>query len=119
MTTVMKKAILVKTNGEVLIKESSWNSYEVQQVIGGVFDAVYFGDQEYSAYIHDEGKLIGLPENKIATEIWYDSGERILLGDYLAGDVLFIGPTDSEGNDTSVPLDFYETIIKYKERLGL
>ena len=114
-----KKAILVMASGDVEEIESEWGVSEINNAVGGFFDLVRFGKLPFIAYVHDEGKLIDLPENKIVTSIWYDSGQRILLGDYIAGDALLIGDVDVEGNDTSVPDDLINTVLIYQKRFDL
>jgi len=116
---INKKAITVSASGDIEEITSTWTSQEMNEAVGGFFDVVRFGNLRFVAYINDEGKLIDLPENKIATALWYDSGEKILLGDYIAGDVVFIGDVDEEGYDTSVPNTLIQLILQYKEKLKL
>ena len=99
----MIKALMINSDGSNYVSSKQWDLKEIQEVVGGFIEAVSFGDNPYFAYINEEGKLIDLEENKIATEIWYDSGQRIILGDYLAGNVIFFGLSDLEGDNTEVP----------------
>jgi hypothetical protein len=55
----------------------------------------------WTAYCDEEGKLKGLPLNLAATELAHAHGWPI--GDVLCGPVVFMGPTDREGEDTAVP----------------
>lgn len=112
------KAILVQANGKVDLIDKEWNYHQISEAIGGTIDAVSFGENDYFAFIHDEGKLLGFPENKIATSIWYESGARILLGDYLAGNVLFFGETDEDGNNTDVPNELWVMAVNTQESFG-
>jgi hypothetical protein len=57
--------------------------------------------------------MLGLPENVVATKLWYDSGQRVLLGDYIAGTVVFFGQVDDEGNDTDYPQELLRDLAKY------
>ena len=50
-----------------------------------------------TAYVHDEGLLIDLPTNNMAS---------LLFRRVLAGDVVLVGIADDEGYDTNVPSDF-------------
>lgn len=111
------KAILVTTEQEIELLDQDFDLSVIQSYVGGLIEAVSFGSQNshFFAYINEEGKLVGLPENKIATSVWYNSGERVLIGDYLAGNVLFFGQIDDEGNETDVPDDlikFFELVKK-------
>ena len=111
------KAILVTTEQEIKLLDQDFNLKVIQSYLGGLIEAISFGSRNshFFAYINEEGKLIGLPENKIATSVWYNSGERILIGDYLAGNVLFFGQIDDEGNETDVPDDLIEFFKLVKE----
>ncbi|MEY3376683.1 MAG: hypothetical protein RL463_993 [Bacteroidota bacterium] len=113
------KACVVKTDGSVNEVWAEWDYNQLSKEVGGFIEAVNFGDKPYFAYINEEGKMLCLPENKYATELWYRSGQRILIGDYLAGDVVFFGHVDIDGNNTSVPseiFDEFKTLIKVNER---
>lgn len=59
------------------------------------------GDDDWSAYCDEEGKLKGSPFNQRATRL-----ARLLgwtTSDFLVGNVIFLGPVDEEGGDTSMP----------------
>lgn len=108
------KALLVTTDNEVKLLDEDFHYERINELVGGWIEAVNFGDNSFFAYINEEGKIIGLPENKLATEFWYNSGQRILLGDYLAGNALFFGEVDDEGNNTDVPQEVIDHFIKAK-----
>jgi hypothetical protein len=38
----------------------------------------------------------------------------ILVGDYLAGNALFFGGIDDEGNDMDIPEDFINVFMRYE-----
>lgn len=110
------KAIVVKTDGSVNEVFADWDYQEINNEVGGFIEAVYFGDKPYIAYINEEGKLIDLPENHMATDLWYESGQRILLGDYIAGNAVFFGGADSDGNNTDAPNSLMEELTKIAKR---
>lgn len=108
----MTKALVIRTDNTMEFIDS--NGYQdIMNAVGGLIQAVYFGDNSYFCYVNEEGKLIGLPENKIATSLWYDSGQRIQIGDFLAGNAIFFGGIDFEGNDVDIEDDFINLIEKY------
>lgn len=107
------KALLVKTDNTVEMINSEWDYSDINHAVGGWIEAIYFGDKPYFAYINEEGKIKELPENNIVTNLWYDSGQRILLGDYIAGDAIFFGLVDSDGNNTDIPQDLLRDIVQY------
>lgn len=108
----MKKAIVVKTDGSVNEVWADWDLAQIQNEVGGLIQPVEFGDKPYFAYINDEGKLLDLPVNEIATALWYESGQRILLGDFLVGNAVFFGDIDDDGEDTDAPNSLMEEFIK-------
>lgn len=108
----MTKALVVKTDGNAYIFEHNGDYKDLQKIVGGYLESVMFGNIDCSVYMNDEAKNIGLPENVKATEYWYNSGQLILLGDYLAGDAIFFGEVDDEGNHTDVPDHVINHFIK-------
>ena len=103
---------IVRVNGEV--EEFLYNGFyaEIAEIVGGYIEAVSFGDKPYFCYINEEGKLLELKENVVATALWYNSGQIVLLGDYIAGDVVFFGLIDDEGSDTDIPASLLEDLVK-------
>lgn len=59
------------------------------------------GELNWFAYCDEEGKLKNLPVNAVATALAHRL--RWPLGDYLRGTVIFTGPADAAGDNTSVP----------------
>ncbi len=67
---------------------------------GGWLEAIH--GPGWAAYLDEEGKLKGLSYNVSATALavtagWLGSGR-----DYLVGTVMFLGPPDEDGDETSV-----------------
>ena len=93
------KAVLVKTSGEVTAIEIPRDGAHtvIHELVGGWFDCVNDWEMGVTAYVHDEGLLIDLPTNNIAS---------LLFRRVLAGDVVLVGIADDEGYDTNVPSDF-------------
>jgi hypothetical protein len=103
---------IVRVNGEV--EEFLYNGFypELGKIVGGYIEAVNFGDKPYFCYINEEGKFLELKENVVATALWYNSGQRVLLGDYIAGDVIFFGQVDDEGNNNPSTLSIANDVQK-------
>jgi hypothetical protein len=93
------KAVLVKTSGEVTAIDlpSEGAHTVIHDLVGGWFDCVNDWEMGVTAYVHDEGLLIDLPSNNIAS---------LLFRRVLAGDAVLVGMADDEGYDTDVPSDF-------------
>lgn len=94
--------LVVDPDGTQTMKQIDANAPNaLQTLVGGWIEAI--GDmQTWSAYLNEEGKLDGLPVNVLATMIAQRLGWRGVPGDVLVGTVVFCGPPDSEGYDTSL-----------------
>jgi len=113
------RAVVVKTDGSVYETFAEWDYEQLSKELGGYIEAVNYGDQPYFAYINEEGKLLNLDENHLATELWYMSGQRILIGDYIAGDAVFFGLVDKDGNNTDAPIMILEQLTNIaKDRIA-
>lgn len=97
------KGLVIYTDGRIEECNYEGNYRQLCDIVDGYIQMIPFGDKPYFGYCNEEGKFLDLPENRIVTELWYDSGQTILLGDYIAGNVILFGPVDFEGNDTDYP----------------
>ena len=68
----------------------------MQQEVGGYIELVPHRDASISCFVNEEGKLIGLPPNALATAFFGPGG--LFRGDYIAGPLLIMGGVDSYGN---------------------
>ena len=109
----MTKGLIIRTNGTIEEYDYDEGYKELQKIVGGYIEAIPFGEKPYFAYINEEGKTLKLEQNRIATDLWYDSGQVILIGDYIAGDVIFFGLISFEGNDTDYPEKLIKDLEKY------
>jgi hypothetical protein len=90
---------------------------EIQSLVGGHFDAVRLSCHDDSGkykdfvllgYVHDEGLLLNLPLNPMAS---------MLFSRHIAGDVVLVNGTNPEthqydGETYSLPMDFAEYLIR-------
>jgi hypothetical protein len=93
MTT--KTALQVKTTGEVTELDLSSDSLQtLQTAVGGWVQAIDLAS-DLSMWCNEEGKLTGLPHNPYAQFMW----DKVFGAhtDYLVGDIVLTGGTDSEG----------------------
>ena len=67
---------------------------------GGMLEGI--GGDNWFGYVDEEGKMKGLPVNGRATRLARHLGWRGMQGDVLCGPVVFLGPADEDGDDTSV-----------------
>ena len=82
----------------------------LQKQVDGYIEPIDFTleAKEVTMYVNEEGKLQGLPYNARATFLAADS---IMDFDYVAGDVVIVGPVDDEGEDTSLTEAQVEALI--------
>jgi hypothetical protein len=93
MTT--KTALQVKTTGEVTELDLSSDSLQtLQTAVGGWVQAIDLAS-DLSMWCNEEGKLNSLPHNPYAQFMW----DKVFGAhtDYLVGDIVLTGGTDSEG----------------------
>jgi hypothetical protein len=70
----------------------------LQDAVGGLIQAVDL-TPSLTMWCNEEGKLIGLPVNPVATAMWTRYfGET----DVIVGNVVFTGGCDEDGNTTSI-----------------
>lgn len=102
------KAILVSVTGE--IKEIDISGYEdLRLACGGYIEALRM--REHSAYVNEEGKLMNLPYNRVATALCEHFGVGLMPGDFIVGNMVICGPCDGEGDDTDIePLMLQEVM---------
>lgn len=79
----------------------SFGAAFLREVLGGAFEVVLLRDGS-SMYIAEDGKVLGLPMNGVATTVAYQD-RAISLADHIVGDAVVVGPPDAEGWDTSLP----------------
>lgn len=68
-----------------------------QQLVGGYIEGVYGlddGDAQVTIFINEEGKIYGLPVNRIATLIWYHLEPEVRGHDVPCGTAVIVGGTD-------------------------
>ena len=97
------KVMVLQTNGSIEEFRTEWSLKMAQEIVGGLIEAVSLTGA--TMYINEEGKILGLPANDLATQIWHDDLYKrgCAVGwDVIVGDVLIVGDTDARGNDTSI-----------------
>lgn len=101
-------AVKITTGGtvEVVDYPADDSLHFLQACVGGYVEAIDFSVArfEVTMWLNEEGKVYGLPRNGLATWLAQDS---IMLGDWIAGDVVITGLPDNDGNTQG--LTDYET----------
>ena len=75
------------------------SQYEfVRSHIRGMIEPVYLNNNAIM-YVHEEGKLLGLPINRHANRLLFNFNRRMLqLGDFIVGTAVIVGEVDTVGN---------------------
>lgn len=102
------RALLIPAGGkpeEVEVSDEN-ELDDLQRYVGGWIEYVPT-NEDVTLYCNEEGKIEGLPPNPLATSLF---GSLLMPGDYLAGDVILLGPIDDEGASTSIDDLWFEYV---------
>lgn len=97
-----KLGIVIKADGTLErldLSESEQELKSLQNAVGGYVQVIELED-DFTMWANEEGKLLGLEENKIATVIW-----EVRFGldtDIICGDVVFTGGMDEDGETLTI-----------------
>lgn len=84
---------------------------DYQRAVGGYVESVGVGLDGVSFLAHDEAKLVGLGINRRATLFWWVNTAPARHRDYLAGDVVLVGPPDRERAALDVPREVQQVLF--------
>lgn len=86
----------------VLHSVEQGDAYALRELVGGWLEAIYGAG--WVAFCDEDGKHKRLPPNPAAGRLARQLGWRAAMpGDLLVGPVVFTGPADRNGDETSVP----------------
>ncbi len=87
----------IKVDGTVISRKPKGNTFklaEMQETVNGLIEAIYLPRHKVYMIINEEGKLLDLAQNDIATNIFRE--EFYPTKDYIVGDVLIIQENEIE-----------------------
>lgn len=116
MSTI--KGIVIPADEEQpikLVEVEGGNYREFQKHVGGNFDAINIERPEASIFIHDEGKIIGLPLNRRASVVLWVHNKRFRHVDAIMGDALLIGAPDDVGDTQGIPEELINLFLETDE----
>jgi hypothetical protein len=91
----MEKVISIRTDNTVEIKEVESIEYEtLSTAVNGMIELVSI-NEDIDMWLNEEGKLIGLEPNIIATMLFYKAFSQF---DVVMGNVIITGGSDEYGN---------------------
>jgi len=88
--------IVIHPDASIEMVESPGGAEEIHRFVGGFFENVYLPDFPFSSVVasmNEEGKLIGLPINPLATYI-YGNAADFIVGDFVIQKVERVGEYD-------------------------
>jgi len=96
------KALTITTAGGVSVLEipDGDNLDELQESVGGLIELIRLGSIGCDLWCNEEGRLLNLPVNNIATALWWREsiGNGVIIDDALVGDVIITGGPDANGD---------------------
>ena len=103
--------IVIDTSGQwKIIDQPKITLEDFQKVVGGWIEGISIG-QNITMYCNEEGKIIGLPVNYLATYIVQNMRQ---FTDVVCGNVIF-SKIDKDGEEISLSLDDINYIIDHIE----
>ena len=94
----MAKAVIIKVSGDKEVVEFQvGKSYELlSKSVGGMIECISLTNVigQPDMWINEEGKIIGLEQNPMATALWFD---MYGASDVILGDIIITGGADEEG----------------------
>jgi hypothetical protein len=94
----MKRALVITVEGKVekldLADDAREELEALQGAVGGYIQTVPIRHGGITCFCNEEGKLIGLPRNELATRF---AGWFLAPDDYIAGDLVVMGGVDAHG----------------------
>jgi hypothetical protein len=122
-TQIKIKQTIIKGDGQMpkgavlypdgTYEEKDFNELkDMQSAVNGLIEIVhmydYYGDEVLTGYVNEEGILLGLPLNTVASALSFMFGNNPMM----LGNMIVLGKDDGEGNDTDIPQDILAFIKK-------
>jgi hypothetical protein len=99
------KAVVIRTDGSVVEIESSYET--IREALDGWMEIAPTPGSPFVIYCDEEGKIKRKPFNWRANDL---ANKYRSWDDPLAGDVVLVGPTNGEGEDTEFTLADLERV---------
>lgn len=111
-------ALIISTDGQVRAVDTLPNLAALQKVVGGYLECLTLRENpNVHMYLNEEGKLDGLPGNRLATELAEHYIPGFASHDIICGDVVLLGST-RDGEEDHLPEDVFATVNQIREALG-
>jgi hypothetical protein len=122
-TQIKIKQTIIKGDGQMpkgavlypdgTYEEKDFNGLkDMQGAVNGLIEIVhmydYYGEEVLSGYVNEEGIMLELPLNTVASALSFMFGNNPMM----LGNMIVLGKDDGEGNDTDIPQDILAFIKK-------
>lgn len=103
------KVLVIPSSGDPRVEELDHSNpngllQQLNELVGGYIEVVGVRVRfDAAAYINEDGKMLGLPRNQLATRML-----RVSPGDYIVGDAVVFGYDPRSSAEQSVPEDLAE-----------
>jgi hypothetical protein len=113
----MERAVIIKADGtKSVVQFEVGKSYQLlSDTVDGMIDCVRLPSREADMWVNDEGKLLGLPQNPIATALWADDYG---VTDVILGDVILTN-VNNEGDTVGLSNEQVEGLLAYDKAISL
>jgi hypothetical protein len=109
----VRNAIVIQPDG--VVRRVTIRCYDdMNKAVGGWIEALAlpWGDGDQSAYVNEDGIALGLPFNRLATDLCTELQVGLMPGDYIKGNMLVLGPPDDdEGESTDIDEALAELLL--------
>lgn len=93
----MATALIIRPDSSTELRDVEPDLLALQAVVAGYIEAITCQRApRWTAYFNEEGKLIPLPANPLATAVVRRNGVYLMSGDTLTGTVIFFGLDDRD-----------------------
>lgn len=108
----MSKAIVIRTNEEPEVVEffDAFETYEkIHTLLEGWIEHISLPSINADMWVNESGKLIGLPNNPLATTLWEN---QYGATDIIVGNAVITGRVDEEGETKGLSEKEVEQILQ-------
>ena len=108
--------VAVDTRGNARKLEIDNNLKEMQNLVGGHIECVGFRAQNFDGFCNEEGLLIGLNYNFVASAMFshFSGFERNIVGN-----IFFVGLPDNEGDSKSLTNEDADRLVTHANHLKM
>lgn len=104
---------VINVNGTVESREIDGSLASMQEIVGGLLVAVSL-NEHLTIWVNEEGLGLGLPFNRIATELLVGRWDDV----YLVGTALITGGVDAEGETLPIRDQDLAVMMKINELIN-